>query len=313
MRAGGKAEDIAVAEKNVDAARASLQAAEAKVVALKAGPRPEDVAVAKSAVDEAAAKVDQSRSNLAGVPSSLDAGKAAIDAAQASVDVAKATYEQRLSEVKASGGKAVETVVAEKQLEIARLNLKALEQQVEDSRVRAPFDGVVGQLAVKAGEQVQAYAPIGTFADPSKLGVTLDVQSTDVAKITLGQDAQLTADGLGGKVLTEKVVGVPSGLVGVGLPSASAGETRPVRISLSQPIPGLNLGVAIGVSIVTRQRDNALVVPAAAVKRFGGRRLVQVVGPDGRRRDVEVETGIATDSDVEIVDGLTEGQSVVAG
>jgi len=56
----------------------------------------------------------------------------------------------------------------------------------------------------------------------------------------------------------------------------------------------------------------ALIVPAAAVKRFGGRKLVQVVGPDGRRRDVEVETGITTDADVEVTDGLTEGQAVVA-
>lgn len=312
MKAGGKPEDVAVAAKNVEASQSSLDAARAKLDALKAGPRPEDVAVAQSAVDEAAAKAEQAKSTLAGVPSSIQAAQSAVEAAKANVDLARAAYNQKLAEVKAAGGKGVDMAVAEKNLEIARLNVKALEQQIEDSRVRAPFDGVVGQLAVKAGEQVQAYAPIGTFADPSKLGVTLDVPTTDIAKITLGQDAAVALDAAAGKPLSEKVVSVPTGLVGVGLPSASGGETKPVRISLSQLPPGLSLGAPVGVSIITKRKENALIVPAAAVKRFGGRRLVQVVGTDGRRRDVEVETGITTDTDVEITDGLTEGQAVVA-
>jgi RND family efflux transporter MFP subunit len=312
MKAGGKPEDIAVAEKSVDAARATLGAAEAKLLVIRSGPRPEDVAIAQGSVDEAAARAEQARTTLAGIPSSIDAATAAVDAAAAGVDVARAQYRQRLTEVKAAGGKAVETAIAEKQLDIARLNLQALEQQVEDARIRAPFDGVIGQLAVKPGEQVLAYAPVGTFADPSKLGVSLDVPASDISKVTLGQDATLTLDALGGKTVSEKVVNVPTGLVGVGLPSAGPGETRPVRISLTQPPPGFGIGVAVGVTITTRQKDSALIIPAVAVKRFGGRRLVQVVGADGRRRDVEVETGITTDTDVEITDGLTEGQVVVA-
>ena len=59
MKAGGKPEDVAVAEKNVEAAQAATDATQAKVAALRAGPKAEDVAVAKSAVDEAAAKVDR--------------------------------------------------------------------------------------------------------------------------------------------------------------------------------------------------------------------------------------------------------------
>ena len=312
MKAGGKPEDVAVAQKSVESNQAQLDAAQAKLDALNAGPKAADVAVAQSAVDEAAAKADQAKTVLAGVPSSIQAAQAAVDSAKANVDLAHALYDQKVSEMKAAGGKSVETAVAEKQLDIARLNVKQLEQQIEDSRIRAPYDGVVGQLAVKAGEQVQAYAPIGTFADPSKLSVTLDVPTTDIAKITLGQDAALTLDAAAGKPLSEKVVNVPTGLVGVGLPTAAGGDTKPVRISLSQLPSGLALGAPVGVTITTKQKDNALIVPSGAIKRFGGRTLVQVVGADGRRRDVEVGTGITTDADVEVTDGLTEGQAVVA-
>jgi len=47
---------------------------------------------------------------------------------------------------------------------------------------------------------------------------------------------------------------VPAGLVGVPLPSTSAGETRTIKVSLAQPPPGLALGAAAAVSIVGRVR-----------------------------------------------------------
>ena len=311
MRQGGRPEDVEVARKALESARAIHTAAVARLNAVKAGPSAADVAVARSAVAEAQARAEAARSSAAGLPSSVQAARAAVDAAAASVEVAKATYEQRVHEVKAAGGKAVEAAVAEKQLDIARLNLKALEQQVEDARLRAPIDGVIGQLLVKAGEQVQAYGVVGAVADPAKLRITVDVPAADLAKVALGQEARISIEAAGGKLLTEKVVEVPPPST-VALPASAGGEARPVRISLAPGLPGLSLGVAANVAIVTQQKENALIVPAAAVKRFGGRKLVQVVGADGRRRDVEVETGITTDTDVEILDGLSEGQTVAA-
>lgn len=319
MRAGGKPEDVAVAQKNLESSVAILTAAQSRLESLHAGARPEEVEVARSAVDEAQAHVDMARANVAGTSSAIEAAtaavtaaKAAADAALKNVEVAKASLVQRTEEVKLAGGKGIELAVAEKLLEIGRLNVKALEQQIEDARIRAPFDGVVRELLVKAGDQVQAYGPIGTLADPAKLELTLDVPAADLSKITLGQAATVAVDPAGSRTVTEKVIGLPLGGAPLATGASTATETRPVRISLTGLPEGFALGVAANISIVTRLRDSALLVPAAAVKKFGGRKLVQVVGPDGRRRDVEVDTGIQTDTEVEILEGLTEGQAVVA-
>jgi hypothetical protein len=47
------------------------------------------------------------------------------------------------------------------------------------------------------------------------------------------------------------------------------------------------------------------------VRRFGQRKYVQMVGPDGRRVDVDVEIGLVTETDTEITKGLREGQKVI--
>ena len=233
---------------------------------------------------------------------------AASDHASPATADARRSYEARLAELKSSGGKAADSAVAEKNLEIARLQVRLLEQQIEDTRARAPFDGVLSEVAVRAGDQVQAFAPVGILADPAKVEVTLDVASSDLGKIKTGQPATVTIDAADAKPLAEKVVDVP-----LATPLVSgAGEARPVRISLTPPASSVSVGLPANVTIVTRQNENALVVPASAVKQFGGRLLVQVVGQDGRRRDVEVVTGITSESDVEVTEGLTEGQTVVA-
>src|SRR5207248_669251 len=160
----------------------------------KAGYTPEEInaqehgiEAAKNAVYAAQVERDAARGRADGAGTA--AGDAKIAAAQAQLDATN----DKLKAMKA-GGKPEDVAGAQKQLDIARLNLQALEQQVEDSRIRAPFVGVVSQLAIKAGEQVQAYAPIGTFADPSKLGVTVDLPTTDLTKVTLGQDVTITSE-----------------------------------------------------------------------------------------------------------------------
>jgi RND family efflux transporter MFP subunit len=312
MRAGGKPADVAVAQQSLEAARATLTAAESRLAALRAGPRPEDLTVAKSAVDEAQARVDAARAELAGAPSLIEAGaaavaaaKAAVDAATKSVDVARAAYDQRAEELKRGGGKTLDAAVAEKQLEIARLSVQALEQQIEDARISAPFDGTLGEIAVKAGDQVLAYRTVGTVADPSRLEVTLDIPAANAAKFSIGQETTIKIGE--GPPLTEKIIGLP------GVPaSGTTVETRPVRVSLDPKAAGVALGAPVSGSVTAGRREDVLLVPAAAVKRFGNRTLVQVVGADGRRRDVEVQIGITTDAEVEVLQGLSEGQAVVA-
>jgi RND family efflux transporter MFP subunit len=269
--------------------------------------------VARSTVEEAQARVDASRAGMAGGPALVQASEAAVASAQAAaaaaeknVEVARAAYDHRVEELKRGGGKSLDAAVAEKQLEIARLTVESLEQQVEDARIRAPFDGVVGGISLRPGDQVLAHRVVGTLADPTRLEVSLDFPVADAVKVSVGQAATVRiADG---EPLTEKIIGF-QGTPTVG----TTGETRAVRVSLDPKAAGVALGAPVSGVVTGPRREDVLLVPVTAVTRIGERATVQVVSADGRRRDVEIRTGVTVAGEVEILQGLSEGQTVLAG
>jgi macrolide-specific efflux system membrane fusion protein len=65
------------------------------------------------------------------------------------------------------------------------------------------------------------------------------------------------------------------------------------------------------VSIITQKKDKAILIPLAALRTYSGRNYVQVVDNQGNKKEVDVELGQQTATDVEIVKGLTPGQKVV--
>jgi hypothetical protein len=76
--------------------------------------------------------------------------------------------------------------------------------------------------------------------------------------------------------------------------------------SEDQPVFGTRVAAAIQV----RRKDQVLLVPQSAIRSIGGRRYVEVVEAGGTRR-VDVELGMTADGEVEIVNGVREGQQVV--
>jgi HlyD family secretion protein len=80
---------------------------------------------------------------------------------------------------------------------------------------------------------------------------------------------------------------------------------------LNQVDPRLKGGLTAETKVIVGSADNVLVVPTAAVQRGGQSGVVQVMGPDGNPRQVQVNLGLVGDTMTEIVDGLKEGQQVV--
>jgi len=77
-------------------------------------------------------------------------------------------------------------------------------------------------------------------------------------------------------------------------------------------VPGtVSLGDLVRVQVVLEKKDSVLWLPPQAVRNFEGRKFVVVQDGDGQRR-VDVKVGITGDDRLEIVDGLTQGQIVVA-
>ncbi|MBM4417147.1 MAG: HlyD family efflux transporter periplasmic adaptor subunit [Chloroflexi bacterium] len=274
------AEDLTLAERSAEAALQAYRAAEARLEQVRAGARNEDVAVARLGVARAeAALADQ---------------QAAYEAAAANARVDTASFDVQM---------------AAKRLEAARVRLRGLEEELEAKRIRAPYDGVITFITGKQGEQFQAFNPIAIISNPTILEVSVEFDGTTLARVSTGQQAIVMTDAFGTTEIRGKVVRLPTtGSAPVGPQSTT--NPRAIRVSFEPPGAGAQVGQLAQVTVVTQQKDDVILVPNSAVRRFGSRRYVQTL-VDGRRRDVDIQTGLVTETVTEVTKGLSAGRIVI--
>ena len=194
-------------------------------------------------------------------------------------------------------------------LERADLNVKKLEATLTDSQLIAPFDGIITAVGVYEGRAAEAYKPVITVSDPTLLEIRVDPTGTSTADLSEGQAAVVTLVGKPGVQLAAKIRQLPySGA------AAGAGEDADKSVYLSfvdnTASAGYELGDLARVAVTLEQKDDVLWLPPAAIRAFEGRRFVVVQDGSVQQR-VDVKLGIEGDDRSEILDGLTEGQTVL--
>ncbi|ANS75084.1 efflux transporter periplasmic adaptor subunit [Paenibacillus yonginensis] len=208
--------------------------------------------------------------------------------------------------------------------EEARTELSDLEAEIAKGVLTAPFSGTVLSVSAAKGDTVKAYEPVAVIADTSDLVVAASFAKEDLEKVAVGMKASVDINAAG--VFEGKVKVMPSadsdtsGSNGNGGGGAPGGNgTTPVKDSLDKYLivqldkmpSGLNRGTPLSVKIVTERKENAILIPISALRSIGSRTYVQVVEEDGSKREVDVEVGKQTSTDVEILKGLEPGQKVV--
>ena len=161
---------------------------------------------------------------------------------------------------------------------------------------------------------MEAFKSVMVLADLSKLEVSADLTSTDLQ--LLQEDMPVTVVAVSGPTseLSGKIRKLPYPY-GKASPEDTQSETQDTatRVGLidDPATANLTLGDLVRVQVVLEKRDAALWLPPQAIRRFEGRRFVVVQEEDGQRR-VDVKIGIASDDRIEILEGLEEGQVVIA-
>jgi multidrug efflux pump subunit AcrA (membrane-fusion protein) len=196
-------------------------------------------------------------------------------------------------------------------VEMARLTVKRLEDQLADTQLVAPFDGQVTSVGIAAGDAVEAFKPVMVVADLQRLEVSADLTGmADATYLSESMPVVLEFYYQPGK---EPLKGVIRHL-----PKQTAGgnvedKDRTTRISLEKP--AAEIGVvqdnAMRVKVVLERKDNVLWLPPQAIRTFEGRKFVVVQDGQALRR-VDVKVGVTGKDRVEIIEGLTEGQVVQA-
>lgn len=204
--------------------------------------------------------------------------------------------------------------------ELKREELSKLEDQIGKSKLTAPFGGTIVVVNAKKGDTVKSDQSVVTIADLSQLTVVASISADDAKKIAVGMEASVDINNAGqfnGKV---KQLPNPSasgdngnggGVPGGGLSQGQDSIDNYLVVQLDKFPPGMNRGTPLSVTVITQKKENAVVIPLAALRSYSGRNYVQVVDNQGNKKEVDVEIGQQTATDVEIVKGLTPGQKVV--
>ncbi len=182
----------------------------------------------------------------------------------------------------------------------AEAELDDLRSQTFDHQITAPFDGVVTYVDREAGSLAAPFQRMIVLADPSVLVVEADVDDAARRRLSIGQTVDVAVDGLAGAPLTGTVIAAPRSIL-----------DRPIatiEVTWDRVNPAIGTGAQLKISLQTR--GDVLKAPLSAVHEVRERTFVDVV-QDGRRRSLLIVTGIRSDEEVEVMEGLEEGMHVL--
>lgn len=203
--------------------------------------------------------------------------------------------------------------------EEGRQDMADMEVEIGKAQLTAPFGGTVVKLTAKKGDLVKAYEPIALIADTNNLLITATLSKTDLPKVAVGMPVTVDINNAGQftgtvkqlpMVTSEEGEGGGGGNPPVGGEGQQDGPENYLIVQLEKMPEGLNRGTPLSITIVTKRKENAVVIPLSALRTIGSRTYVQVVDEQGKR-EVDVAVGQQTSTQVEILEGLTPGQKVV--
>jgi HlyD family secretion protein len=202
-------------------------------------------------------------------------------------------------------GKREELKAAAGQLESAKGKYLGAEAQLSYSEIRSPIDGVVTERPLYPGEMAAAGAAIVTVMDVSAVIAKAHIPQADAALLKVGDQGTMTVPGLDEPV---------EGKITVVSPALDPNSTTiEIWLEAKNPKQQLKPGTSVQLSLTAKTVKDALVVPAAAViSAADGSSAVMIAGSDGKAHQKAVKLGIRQDDDVQILEGLTEADKVVA-
>src|SRR5205814_740858 len=203
----------------------------------------------------------------------------------------------------------IDVQIAQKNADLAKLQLDDLQAQLDQAQLRAPFDGVVTETDAKDGDEVQSYTPVVTVSNPAKLEIAVELQAADITQVALGQPATIVLSSNPTTQLNGKVIRMPS--IATGNSPQLPATLRTVRISFPDPPGVVNLGDLANIAIDVQRKEGVLVLPTTAIRTFGGRRFVRILTPENTHREVDITVGISDDTNIEITKGLQAGDKVI--
>jgi membrane fusion protein (multidrug efflux system) len=193
---------------------------------------------------------------------------------------------------------------AENNLRVAEASLQLAEAKLAKTEIKAPFAGIIGLRVMSVGDYVKEGADIVNLEAIDPLKVDFRVPEIYMRQVQVGQALEVALDALPGKTYEGKVFAI-NPLVD------ATGRSIVIRALVKNADTALRPGMFARVRLITRDQQDALVVPEQAIVPQGDEKFVfRIV--DGKALRTRVTVGQRRDGKAEIVSGLAAGDTVVS-
>ena len=201
-----------------------------------------------------------------------------------------------------------------------RISVNTAETNLGYTKISAPMDGTVVSIPVEEGQTVNANQTTPTIvqlADLSQMEIKMQISEGDVTKVKPGLTVNYTILSEPDRTFSGTLTSVDPGLTTLsdGSYQGSTDSGTAVyyygKLLANNDDGALRIGMTTQNTIIVGQAKAVLTVPSIAVTRHGRANLVQVL-EKGRPVEREIKVGLSDNMNTEVLEGLKEGEEVVA-
>lgn len=173
------------------------------------------------------------------------------------------------------------------------------------SPVRSTIDGTITEFPFTVGEAVSTTSPVAVVSTLDDLQVITHVPEKYIAILRTGLSAEVSLVSYPEETFSARI-----SMVSPVVDSSS--RTVEIRLNIDDPKQRLRHGMFAVIVLVTRQVHDTIIVPKTAVRTYNQENIVYVIDDQGIARRTVVQTGLANDTDIQLISGVSFGDTIVA-
>ena len=189
-------------------------------------------------------------------------------------------------------------------LQEAKIKLDLAQTELTKTAIVAPTDGILGSREVEVGSVVTSNMKVGTFLDINDVFAEVGIMEREINKVVVGQDVKINIDAYPDLDFGGTVTNIAPMVKG-------KSKTLNVKVQIANPYRLLLPGMFVRTRIKIFETKNAIIIPRPALKKVKGAYHVFTVNENNRSEFKTVKLGYVTTDNVQITEGLEEGDLVV--
>ncbi len=189
-------------------------------------------------------------------------------------------------------------------LQEAKINMDLAQTELSKTAIVAPSDGILGSRDAEVGSAVNPNMKIATFLDIDDVFAEVGIMEREINKVVLGQSVKVNVDAYPDLDFGGTVTNVAPMVKG-------KSKTLDVKVQIANPYRLLLPGMFVRVRIKIFETKNAIIIPRPALKKVKGAYHVFTVNQNNKAEFKPVKLGYVTTDNVQITEGLNEGDLVV--